>query len=68
MKTTPLTVTIGGTPATVLFSGLIPPFAALYQFNVQVPQNLAGDQAVIVQIGGVTSRNDATCCFITIEP
>jgi uncharacterized protein (TIGR03437 family) len=67
--TTPLTVTIGGTPAAVLFSGLIPPFAALYQFNVQVPQSLAaGDQAVVVQIGGVTSRNDSTCCFITVQP
>ena len=34
--TTP-TVTIGGAPATVLFSGLAPGFVGLYQINAQMP-------------------------------
>ncbi len=39
--TTPVTITIGGAPATVTFSGLAPPFPHIYQFNVQVPDGLA---------------------------
>jgi uncharacterized protein (TIGR03437 family) len=53
-KTTP-TVSIGGQPAQVLFSGLAPTFAGLYQVNVTVPAGLTGNQQVTVSIGGVTS-------------
>jgi len=53
-KTTP-TVNFGSQPAQVLFSGLAPTFAGLYQINVTVPAGLTGNQQVTVSIGGVTS-------------
>jgi len=49
--TSPVTVTIGGANATVLFAGLVGP--GLYQINVTVPSTLAdGDQAVIATVAG----------------
>ncbi|MDQ6708880.1 MAG: hypothetical protein M3Z85_23215, partial [Acidobacteriota bacterium] len=66
--TTPLTITIGGSPATISFKGLVPPFAQLYQFNVQVPATAKpGDADVVAQIGGQSSPKTATCCFITVQ-
>ena len=66
--TAAVNVTIGGVPATVSFAGLVPPFAQLYQLNVQVPPTVAaGDQPVVAQVGGVTSPTDGSCCFITIQ-
>lgn len=54
--TTVPTVTIGGQPAPVMFSGLAPGFAGLYQVNVTVPSGLSpGMQAVSIAIGGATS-------------
>jgi uncharacterized protein (TIGR03437 family) len=55
------TVTIGGAPATVVFSGLAPGFVGLYQVNVQVPTGLTGGNAlpVVLTIDGVVS-NTAT--------
>src|SRR5207249_156639 len=48
---TPITITIGGVPATVTFAGLAPPFPQVYQFTVQVPDGLAdGDQPVATEI------------------
>ena len=55
--TTPATVTIGGQTAQVLFSGLAPGFAGLYQLDVLVPASLsAGSQPVTISIGGKTSQ------------
>ncbi|HYM11191.1 MAG TPA: SBBP repeat-containing protein [Bryobacterales bacterium] len=56
--TTMPVVTIGGAPATVIFSGLAPGFAGLYQVNVQVPDNaLAGNAApVALSVGGVNAN------------
>ena len=52
-----LIVTIGGVQAKLAFAGLVPPFAQLYQLNVEVPNSLPdGDHAVIAQIGGQTSN------------
>jgi len=50
------TVTIGGATANVSFSGLAPGFPGLYQVNAQVPTSIqAGNQQVIVSIGGASS-------------
>ena len=56
--TTTPTVTIGGAPAQVTFSGLAPSFVGLYQVNVQIPENTPTGSAVPVamSIGGMTSK------------
>jgi len=55
------TVTVGGVPATVSFSGLAPGYVGLYQVNAQVPAGLAANDAVpvVFSMGGATS-NTAT--------
>jgi len=66
--TSQMTITIGNQPATVSFAALVPSYAALYQFNVQVPASLPdGDQPVTAQIGSVTSLTSANCCFVTVQ-
>ncbi len=63
-----LSVTIGGLPSRVAFAGLVPPFAQLYQFNIQVPEGLtAGDHAVVAEIQSYNSRRDSDCCFVTVQ-
>ena len=54
--TTPPTVTIGGLPAPVYYSGLAPGFAGLYQVNAQMPTGVTeGDIVpVVISIGGLT--------------
>ena len=51
-------VTIGGMPATVQFSGLAPGFVGLNQVNVQVPNGVTPGNAVpvVLSIGGATSN------------
>ena len=52
------TITIGGTKATVSFSGLAPGFVGLYQINVEVPDGLAaGNQPVVVEVAGAFSNS-----------
>jgi len=57
VTTTPI-VTVGGVPATVLFSGLAPGFVGEYQVNAQVPAAAPAGNAVpvVISIGGVTSN------------
>jgi uncharacterized protein (TIGR03437 family) len=51
------TVTIGGVPATVTFSGLTPYWVGLYQINATLPNNTpTGSEDLIVSIGGATSK------------
>jgi minor extracellular serine protease Vpr len=58
--TTPPTVTIGGQPAIVAFSGLTPGLPGLYQINVTVPNNIgAGTQPVTLTIGGAAAKSSA---------
>jgi len=51
----PVTVTIGGIQANVLFAGLSPGSVGLYQVNAVVPNTGAGLQNVIVSVNGVSS-------------
>ncbi len=51
--TNPVTVTIGGTTAKVLFAGMTE--SGVYQFNLIVPAVGAGDQPLVASIGGITS-------------
>jgi len=54
--TSPVTATIGGQPATVLFAGLAPGFAGFYQVNLMVPQLQPGDYALQITVGGIASN------------
>ncbi|HXE74299.1 MAG TPA: hypothetical protein VNN18_01505 [Candidatus Xenobia bacterium] len=51
-------VTIGGVPATVLFSGLAPPYVGLYVVTLQVPTGTPTGNAVpvVLTIGGISSN------------
>jgi len=63
--TLPVSVTIGGAPATVLGSALAPGFVSLLQLNISVPTGLAaGSYPMVVTIGGQVS-NSAT---VSIAP
>ncbi|MEO8372179.1 MAG: IPT/TIG domain-containing protein [Candidatus Solibacter sp.] len=53
-----VTVTIGNTPASVAFAGLVGP--GLYQINVVVPPSLAdGDYALVASVAGSSSQANA---------
>ena len=51
----PVTLTVGGVPATVLFVGIIPGVAGEMQLNFQVPTVPAGALPVVVTVGGNSS-------------
>jgi uncharacterized protein (TIGR03437 family) len=51
-----VTATIGSLPAQVLFAGLAPSFAQLYQVNIQIPPGLpSGDATLTLSVGGQQS-------------
>jgi uncharacterized protein (TIGR03437 family) len=52
----PISVTVGGMPALIQFSGVTPGVVGLLQLNFQVPSGLAaGMQPVVVTAGGLQS-------------
>jgi glucosylceramidase len=51
-----VTATVGGSPAGVLFAGMAPGFAGLWQINLTVPAGLSGAVPVIVTDAGVASN------------
>jgi uncharacterized protein (TIGR03437 family) len=55
-------VTIGGVEQQVLFSGMSPQFAGVYQLNILVTEATppGGAQPLILEIGGARSREDVT--------
>lgn len=57
----PISVSIGGVPATVTFAGLAPNFVGLFQINVQVPANVPfGSTVPVVLVIGRTTSNQVT--------
>jgi len=54
----PPTVTIGGMSAAIVFAGLAPNLADVYQFNVEVPQLADGDHEVVIELGGVSTPSN----------
>lgn len=58
----PVTVTIGGQPATVLYAGEAPGFVSgVLQVNAMIPSGIGGgNQPVVLTIGGVASPNVIT--------
>jgi uncharacterized protein (TIGR03437 family) len=59
----PVTITIGGQPATVDFAGVVG--AGLVQINVHVPASISnGDAAVVAMTGGVSSQTSGNLISI----
>jgi uncharacterized protein (TIGR03437 family) len=58
-------VTIGGIPAAVLFSGIVPGFPGEYQVDVQVPSGVANgdDTPVVITMAGLSDT-----ATISIQP
>jgi uncharacterized protein (TIGR03437 family) len=54
-------VTVGGSPAQVLFAGLAPSFVGLAQFNIQLPESLpAGNLPILIESPGNDSSPPVT--------
>ncbi len=64
--TAPVSVTIGGQPAQVLFSGLVPGFAGLYQVNAVVPNGVAAGSQVPVTIS-VAGQNSVSAISMAVQ-
>jgi uncharacterized protein (TIGR03437 family) len=61
----PVTVTVGGVPATVYGAALAPGDAGLYQVAIQIPSSLAnGDYVVVATISGAQSPSTT---LITVQ-
>ena len=58
-------VTIGGKTASLIFSGLAPGFAGLYQVNVQIPTGIAAGDSVPLQIAMPSGGSDSATIAIS---
>jgi uncharacterized protein (TIGR03437 family) len=58
----PVSLTIGGYPAEILYAGSAPSFAGLMQINARVPGGFlpAGQLPVVLRVGGYTSQPGIT--------
>jgi uncharacterized protein (TIGR03437 family) len=54
----PYTLKIGGVPAAVSFAGMVGGTIGLYQLNVTVPNVAAGDQAIELNVNGVSNNQN----------
>lgn len=59
-NTVPVTVTVGGQPATVYYSIAAPGFAGLYQTAIQVPSGVTGSSVPVVLSVGKAASNAVT--------
>jgi uncharacterized protein (TIGR03437 family) len=60
------TVTIGGVAATVTAAVVIDKSPQIYQLTVTVPDVADGDQAVVVQVGGISSPTGPDYGYLTV--
>ncbi len=56
----PVTASIGGQAATVVYSGMTAGFVGLYQVNVVVPPGLSGSQSIVIRVAGLSSQTGVT--------
>jgi uncharacterized protein (TIGR03437 family) len=60
-QTLPVSATIGGVPATVLYSGPAPgEVNGVMQVNLTVPTGLTGVQPLVITVGNVSSQTGVT--------
>lgn len=57
-------VTIGNVPAQVLFSGLAPGFAGLYQINLQIPAGVPSGDQILLRISTANGLSDTSTMAI----
>lgn len=65
--TMPITVTIGGQSATVMYAGLTQGLVALYQVNAVVPVGLTGSQQVVITAAGANNTKYSSPAGVTIS-
>lgn len=61
------TVTVGGVNAIVTAASVIPDSPKIYQVKVTVPDVSDGDQAVVIQVGGVSSPTSSDYGYLTVQ-
>jgi uncharacterized protein (TIGR03437 family) len=51
-------ILIGNAPAVIEYAGLAPSAIGLYQFNIVVPNIQAGENAIVMNVGGVQTQSN----------